>query len=197
MTADIDVSTNIDFYFEQIVHDAIVSRQVEATDAAQHYLVGLLSDYARGEQPGALDRPLTFQLRDALEARGAERFQRLRSIGDGVLYLLGFFSDSLTRRGADRRYVMKVGSSAYGHASAMLRMGGSANTVDVLDELARKYDGFVAVVRDVADGVLTSVRDDTALLQVYERWQRTGSTRLAQRLVSSGLCPVKGGEDLN
>ena len=153
MTDTIDVSTDIDTYFEEIVHNAIVARRVEATEAAEHYLASILSDYARGSQPkAALDRPFTFQLRDALEARGADRFTRLQAIGDGVLYLLGFFSDWLTRKGADRRYVMNVGSTAYGHASAMMRMSGADASHDVLGELSHKYGRFVSVLDHVAEG---------------------------------------------
>lgn len=156
MTAIIDVAPDIDAYFEEIVHDAIIARKVEATEAAETYLTALLVDYAKGETSTTFDQPLTFQLRDALEARGAERFQRLQSIGDGVLYLLGFFEGWMTRHGADRRYVMGLGSTAYSHASAMMRLGGTSS-YDVLQELSSKYDRFVAVLSDVAEAALKDV----------------------------------------
>ncbi len=153
MTAIIDVAPDIDAYFEEIVHDAIIARRVEATEAAETYLTGLLVDYAKGETSATFDQPLTFQLRDALAARGAERFQRLQAIGDGVLYLLGFFEASLTRHGADRHYVMGLGSTAYSHASAMMRLGGTS-AYDVLQELSSKYERFVTVLSDVAETAL-------------------------------------------
>ena len=34
-----------------------------------------------------------------LASHGAARFEKLRLLGDGVLYVSGFFSDHLTRRG--------------------------------------------------------------------------------------------------
>jgi hypothetical protein len=188
----VDVSPNIDAYFEEIVHEAIVARQVEATRAAEHYLVGLLSDYARGHKPSdALDQPLTLQLHEALGRVGAERFQRLRELGDGVLYLVGFFGGSLTRRGADPEYVISVGSSAYGHASAMLRMGGSDASHDVLSEMSHKFHGFVAVLCEIADGALGRASSDEAIVELYERWQATGSARLSRALASLGVCPVR------
>ncbi|MCA9623951.1 MAG: hypothetical protein KC731_33240 [Myxococcales bacterium] len=179
-------------YFETIVHDAIVARRVQATEAAEHYLAGLLVDYAKGQQPRTDDAPLTFQLRDALESSGAERFSRLQQLGDGVLYLMGFFGASLPQRGADPDYIMKVGSSAYGHASAMLRGHEASSGPDVLAELSKKFDRFVGVLGEVADGALSVVRDDVSLLRLYERWQRTGSERLAQNLAGLGLCPMRG-----
>ncbi len=190
----IDVSPNIEAYFEEIVHDAMRARRVAATPAAEHYLSGLLVDYAKGQKPKALDEPLTFQLRDALETRGAERFARLQRLGDGVLYVVGFFGAWLGRRGADRDYVMSVGSSAYGHASAMLRMGASQEGPNVLGELSDKFERFVIVLGEIADGALASSRDDTSLLRAYERWQQTGSSKLAESLVEMGLFPMRGDE---
>lgn len=194
----IDVSANIDSYFEEIVKDAMRSKRVEATGAAEHYIVGLLAGYARGARtPDTIDKPLTFALRDALEERGAERFERLVSIGDHVLYVLGFFGNAVKRRGADPDYVMTVGSSAYGHASAMMRMCGTACGHDVLNELAERYDSFVAVMEEVADSAIGSTNDDANVLRLYERWQQTGSSRLADTLNELGLFPVRGGGELH
>jgi hypothetical protein len=194
----IDVSASIDAYFEEIVRDAMRVHGVEATGAAQHYLVGLLAEFARGSQnKPTLDKPFTFQLRDALEKRGQERFEHLRSIGDQVLYVLGFFGRAVKRRGADPEYVMSVGSSAYGHASAMMRMCGTAVGHDVLSELSSGYDRFVAVMSDVADCAHSAGGDDASVLRLYERWQATGSPRLAETLNELGLFPVRGGKDLH
>lgn len=188
----IDVSPNIEAYFEQIVHQAVHVRRVDATAAAEQYLAGILSDYARGGRPeAALDRPVTFELHDALATEGAERFERLRTIGDAVLYVLGFFGACVTRRGADRRYLMSVGSTAYGHASTMLRLGGTAQAVDVLDELSEGFERFVLVVREVADRVIAIPRNDAKVLELYERWERSGSESLAELLGRVGICPVK------
>jgi hypothetical protein len=189
----IDVSPNIGAYFEEIVHDAVRARRADATETAEHYLAELLSDYARGgaaDEPS--DRPFTFQLRDALETRGATRFERLRQIGDRVLYAMGFFRGHLRRRGADPEYVMSVGSSAYGHASAMLRMGAAGGGPDVFTELSERFSVFVGVMTEIADGAMANASDDTSILRAYERWQRTKSPVLARALGSMGFIPVTG-----
>ncbi len=190
----IDLSPDIHGYFAEVVDDAVRARRVATTDATKQYLAGLLGDYARGTVSLApLERPLTFLLQDALEKSGAERFERLRRIGDGVLYALGFFGARMTRGGADARYVMVVGSSAYGHAAAMLRLGGGGAAPDVLRELADGYSSFVEVLTEVADGTLAANGDaDDRVLRLYERWQATGSKRLASELVGLGLIPTRG-----
>jgi hypothetical protein len=196
LTAQIDVATDINRYFQDALQEAMIARGVDATDAAQHYLVGLLCDFAKPENlaKSTLDRPLTFLMRDALAENGAERFERLRSIGDGVMYVMGFFGSSLTRRGADRAYVMTLGSSAYGYASAMLHRGSTRDGIDVFEELARKYEGFVAAISELADAALSGRAGDTAVLRLYERWRETGSERLAAELAELGLCPMTGPE---
>jgi hypothetical protein len=190
----IDVSPNIDSYFAEVVEDAIRVRRVDATDATKQYLAGLLGDYARGAvSMSSLEQPLTLQLQDALEQTGAERFERLRRIGDGVLYALGFFGNCFTRRGADPHYVKVLGSSAYGHAAAMLRLAGGGSVPDVLRELAERYGRFVEVMSEIADGTLAAAADqDSSVVRIYERWQQTGSDRLAGELAQLGLCPVRG-----
>ncbi len=187
---NIDLTTDVDSYFESMVKDALTAHRLETTEAAERYVSGLLIDYARGETVEALDRPLTFQLQEALESRGSERFRRLQRIGDAVLYLLGFFDRSLTKRGADRDYVMSVGSSAYGHASAMMRLGGNSG-LDVLHELSRKFEGFVRVLGEVA-GKIIRPSDRALVLRAYERWERGTSTGVEGMLVELGVCPVRG-----
>jgi hypothetical protein len=200
--SSIAISPSMTEYFRTIVADAIRTRQIEASDAAEGYLVGLLCDYAHPgpDAESTLSEPLTFLLRDALDAAGPERFRRLRVLGDGVLYTVGFFGGHIELRGVDRSYVYSVGRSAYDQAAAMLRLGGngaagfaSLRTTHVLAELATKFERFAAVLADVADGTLArSARDERSVVKLYERWLRTGSERLADELGARGLVPTRG-----
>lgn len=201
MSHGITLSPSISGYFQEVVGEALRSRSIEATEAACSYLVDLLCEYAHpDEQAGStFAQPLTFLLRDALEATGAERFQRLRVLGDGVLYAVGFFGGHIDLKGIQRGYVISVGSTAYQHAAAMLRRAPSVGQgPDVLAELAEKFERFAEVIGDVADSALaSSARDERAVLRMYERWLRTGSSRLAEELGARGLIPVRGAGGLN
>lgn len=197
----ITVSPSMTHFFREVVDEALRVRNVTATEAAATYLVGLLCAFAHpDEQAGStFSQPLTFLLRDALEATGAERFQRLRSLGDGVLYGVGFFGGHIDLKGIDRGYVVGVGSTAYHHAAAMLRLNARAGQgPDVLSELAENFERFVSVLNDVADSALaSSARDERSVLRLYERWLRTGSSRLAEELGARGLVPTRGSGGLN
>jgi hypothetical protein len=199
----IAIAPSISEYFQEVVTDAIRTRRVEATQAASHYIVGLLVSFAHPDEEveATFDRPLTFLLREALEATGAERFRRLRALGDGVLYALGFFGEAIEVRGVDRGYVVTVGSTAYHGAASMLRRGArepADDGPDVLVELAEKFDRFAGVLSEVAEGSLAkSAHDDGSIVKLYERWLRTGSARLAAELGARGLVPNRGGSGLN
>ncbi len=196
----IAISPSINDYFTSAVGDALRSRKIEASAAACHYLVGVLSDYAHPteEAESAFSRPLAFQLRDALEASGPTRFRRLRALGDGVLYGVGFFGGHVELRGIDRGYVIRVGATAYDNASAMLRTPGQRATHDVLSELADRFEQFVEVLNEVADGAIAKgARGERGLLNLYERWLRTGSSRIAEELGARGLVPTRGKEGLH
>ena len=193
-------------FFQEVVEDAMKSRRVEVTGGATTYLVALLADYAHPDaRTGAtLNRPLAFLLDEALRTpEPAERFERLRSLGDGVLYACGFFGDHFEARGVEQRYLFGIGSFAYGAAGSMLRQSPAATVddpkpkaeTDLFGELAGKFDVFVDVLVDVADSTIamgTAASGSKGLLKVYERWLKTGSERLAGALATQGLMPTRG-----
>ena len=193
-------ASSVSGFFGEVVEDAMKARRVEATDGATRYLVALLADYAhpREEAEDALDRPLTLLLDEALHAMDpAERFQRLRVIGDGVLYGCGFFGDHFEARGVDPKYLHGLGTRAYGAASSMLRIGQDEAGPDLFGELAQKFEVFVEVVAEVADATIAmGTASSKGLLRVYERWLKTGSERLASALTSRGVMPTRGAKGI-
>lgn len=187
-------AASVSEFFLDVVEDAIKTRRVEATEGATKYLVALLADYAHPAKPAgeALERPMTLLLDEALHAPDpGERFERLRVLGDGVLYGCGFFGDHFEARGVDLGYLHKVGTRAYGAASSMLRSP-QADTPDLFGELAGKFGDFVRVVAEVADATIAmGTENSRGLLKIYERWLKTGSDRLASALTSHGVVPTR------
>jgi len=183
-------------FFLEVVEDAKLARGVDATDSATRYLVGLLADFVHPDRRAgeALERPLTLLLDEALHAANpAERFERLRTIGDGILYGCGFFGDHFEARGVDSKYLHTLGTRAYGAAGSMLRQGANDTGPDLFEELARKFEAFVEVVAEVADATIAmGTESSSGLVRVYERWLKTGSDRLASALTSRGVMPTRG-----
>jgi hypothetical protein len=192
---EIDLSGNLEGFFGELVLAAREDRKVEATDAATAYVTGLLADYAR---PGALnfdtlERPFTLLLAEAEGSSGGERFERLRALGDGVLYVSGLFAEHLETRGVALRYVSSVGARAYDGAHTMLSRGGTPSpATDVFGELAGRFDAFVELLGAVADRLMArGVGSNGSLVRLYERWLRTGSISLGEALAAQGLVPMR------
>jgi len=135
-------------------------------------------------------------LEEALHAAGRERFERLRCLGDGVLYTTGFFADHLSTRGVELRYVSTLGARAYDGAAVMLQRGAhdGSGAPDIFRELADNFATFVAVVARVADVLQANSahNSDRHMVRLYERWLRTGSAPLAVALAGRGLTPQRG-----
>ncbi|HMJ12746.1 MAG TPA: hypothetical protein VK524_15095 [Polyangiaceae bacterium] len=197
---DIELSSNLNQFFRSVVQEAIRTHSYETTHAAETYLVALLTDYARPDQltGETLCRPLTLLLQEAMQLSGPERFERLRVLGDGVLYVTGFFGDHLDTRGVARSYVNALGARAYDGAASMLRsvtlnVAAEPSTPDLFRELSEKFPMFVELLSRIADGIqVNGARSDRAMLKIYERWLKTGSHELAQGLFARGLVPLRG-----
>ncbi|HTQ03716.1 MAG TPA: hypothetical protein VMI54_07655 [Polyangiaceae bacterium] len=202
MSAEVDLSADVSAFFAGLVGEALEERRVEATDATRVYVSGLLADYAKpgALTRGALERPLTLLLAEAKESVGRERFERLRALGDGTLYVCGFFSEHLENRGVALRYVESIGAEAYDGAASMLRQSGvthveRSSAPDVFGELAAHFEAFVGLIECIADRLVAKSGTSTngGVVKLYERWLRTGSNELAAALGAKGLVPLRGG----
>lgn len=191
-------TASVSDFFETVVVDAMKSRGVTASDGARSYVVALLADLAKPGSPieRTLERPLTFLLDEALHTPElGERFDRLRTLGDGVLYSSGFFADHFEARGVDTSYLIGIGRTAYDSAGSLIRSRGSdENTFDIFAELSRSFASFVEVIGEVANATIASgVATSRGLLKLYERWLKTRSEKLADALSSHGFVAPRGG----
>lgn len=195
--ATIDANVDVDAFFRGLVSQAIESYGFEASVQSESYVVSLLAESARPSASplSALgDGSFTLMLAEALENQRPDRFEKLRLLGDGVLFMTGFFSEHFSHRGIQSYYLQGLGKTAYGGVAAMLR-GVRAGTdgPDLFTELSSNFGMFVQLVSSVSEELsLMSVRDDSALLEVYERWLSGNSERLTELLLSRGLLPTRG-----
>lgn len=201
--------SSVSDFFEEAVEDAMKSRGVSASEGATVYVVGLLADFAKPGSPAerALERSLTLLLDEALNTNElAERFEKLRTLGDGVLYSSGFFADHFEARGVDTKYLIGIGKTAYQNAGSLLVPSSSSSSVedeaakgpDIFRELATSFADFVDVIAEVANATLArGVATSKGLLKLYERWLKTRNERLADALSSHGFVPPRGGRVLS
>jgi hypothetical protein len=197
--SSIVATASVSDFFTEVVGDAMRAKGVRASEGAQSYVVALLAELAKPGSPveRTLERPLTLLLDEALHApKAADRFEKLRTLGDGVLYSSGFFADHFEARGVDTNYVMSIGRTAYENAGSLLRNGNDKDQspFDIFGELSKDFQAFVAVVAEVANATLAKgVATSRGVLKLYERWLKTRNERLGEALASQGFVAPRGG----
>lgn len=190
--------TNLREFFHDSLDAALSNQSVCAGAQTAHYIVNLLTLYARSEElydataDGYRIKPLALMLADALEANSEhDRDRALRRLGDVALFMSGFFAHSFGRKLIDIDYYISMGGGAYGHLSET----GSSGIRDVFVELAEKFQRFVDVLNEIS--AMSCGNNDRDVLQLYEIWMRTGSVRAATQLRRLGVEPSLYSVSLN
>lgn len=187
--------TSLQEYFQTSISDALENQNLKAGTDTIHYVVNLLTSFARAEKlfertpDGVMIRPLALLYAEAVEgATVDERNRALRRLGDVALFISGVFSQSLNRCVVDIDYYVSMGGSAYSHLSDTTRGTNHGRAMSgIYDELASKFVGFVDVLGEVSES--RSCGNDSDVLRQYEIWLRTGSARAADRLRAAGIQP--------
>ncbi len=178
--------------FRELVGEALARQSVRASEETEYYLVNLLTDFidARRLHPTETESAPTLieLLAGALERDRSAQFAAFRRMGDFALFVSGFFSESLTRRAIDLDYYVAMGGGAYGHAS---RLAGSTPVGGIFDDLSRQFVAFMDVIGEVSERSQFGPPDDRVLLQLYQRYVRTGSLRALRQLEAAGIVPIR------
>jgi hypothetical protein len=206
MTDDLAIDVrNLREFFRDSVHAALERQRVGVEDHTEHYVVNLLTMFARSEAlfdatpDGPRLKPLALMLAEAAEARSREeRLRTLQRLGDVSLFMAGFFAQGFARRVVDVDYHIAMGGQAYGTLAHACRSSASGRALgSVFAELAQKFQRLVDALNDVSE--LAHRHDHRDVLRQYEIWLKTGSPRAYGILRSLGVEPavVPTGRDLN
>ena len=188
--------TNLREFFHDSVQTALRKQRVDVDDHTEHYVVNVLTMFARSEElyestsEGIRLKPLARMLADAAAASSSQqRDEALRRLGDVSLFVAGFFAQSFARKLIDIDYHIAMGGRAYGTLADNMRgsIRGQAFAAVFL-ELARKFQRLVDVLNEVAE--MAHTHTDKDILRLYEIWMKTGSPRAFAILQRLGVAPV-------
>lgn len=190
-------------FFRDSVDAAMAANRVVLDAQTSHYVVNLLTLFARSEDfydvgpEGPALRPLALMLADAADARSnEERHFALQRVGDVALFVAGFFDDFLQRAPVDVGYYVKMGGGAYSTLAGSIRGTLRGRVLgDVFEELGAKFTMMVDVLNEVRDS--TRGHDVEDALRLYEAWMRTGSPRAARLLRELGIEPLESARTRN
>jgi hypothetical protein len=183
-------------FFRSQLERAMQHQKVSTSAFTECYLANLLAACVRGDprppaEPGYDEMPLAVLYARALEASRFDRARLLRALGDGALFVTGFFADSLHGKLVDAGYYRALG----GHAYSRLSQEDPWLEYDsqVFGELAQRFTEFADVLAEVSENTRLA-NGNRSILQLYERWMQTGSRRAAALLAERGITPVAGVE---
>lgn len=184
-------------FFRDSVDAAMASNKVAIDSHTAHYVVNLLTLFARTEAlfdqapAGVGLKPLALILADAASAPSAEdRNFLLQRLGDVALFVSGFLADGLGRAPVDVDYYVRMGGGAYATLSVSLPASARGRAfAPVFAELAAKFQSLVDVLNDVRHQAPSA--NDADVLRLYELWLKTGSRRAARLLGQLGIAPSR------
>jgi len=160
------------------------------------YLIELLAERtcAAHEREPAIDAvALLTALHTSASESDAARLVRLRQLGDGALFVAGFFGESLARRPFGPSPTREAGRCAYAALSAALAPLTRERTWSRLyEELADRFRDFADVLAEVGERTRNGAPAPLACL--YAHYLATESQRDRRRLLGLGaLAPDLGG----
>src|SRR5687767_4285168 len=187
--------TNLREFFHDSVQAALRKQRVAVDDHTEHYVVNILTMFARSEElyestaEGVRLKPLAHMLADASVASSPQqRDETLRRLGDVSLFVAGFFAQSFARKLVDIDYHIAMGGRAYGTLADALARTRSRVLGQVFAELSEKFQPMVDALNDISE---TSYQhSDKDILRLYEVWLKTGSKRSFDILKRLGVDPT-------
>ncbi|MBN1962698.1 MAG: hypothetical protein JW841_17335 [Deltaproteobacteria bacterium] len=187
------VKSNLETFFIDEIANAKNRLGIKISDLAEFYLVHLLCDFAlQANCPKLGEQALALQYQKAVDALPGERLIRLKDLGDESLYIAGFFTEFIEHSLVDVSYYISMGGNAYSSLSDLVSTNKhAAKSAVVYEQLAVNFSSLVDLLNQVADQTRATTNNHE-LLHLYERWLRTGSTRVQKLLHENGLYVRQG-----
>jgi hypothetical protein len=186
---------NLREFFRDSLQSAFAKLHLDVEDQTEHYIVNLLTLFARSEAlyertpTGTRLKPLAVMLAEALEAPSThDRHRGLQRLGDVSLFIAGFFAQSFARKLIDIDYHIAMGGRAYGTLAVAHSRGPRRVLGAVFAELAQKFQPLVDALNELAESAYR--HSDRDILRLYEIWLKTGSRRSYQILERLGVHPT-------
>jgi hypothetical protein len=195
--------SNLREYFHDALQGALERQHLAVEDQTEHYVVNLLTLFARsdalyeqsaagahqGSDRGTRLKPLVVMLTEALEApTPGDRHRSLQRLGDVSLFVAGFFAQSFARKLVDIDYHIAMGGRAYSSLADALARTRSRALGQVFAELAEKFQPMVDALNEISES--SYKHSDKDILRLYELWLKTGSKRSFDILKRLGVDPT-------
>jgi hypothetical protein len=184
------VAANLGEFFRDEISDACEMLEVNISDTVEFYLVNMLCENARA-QSRLGEEPLALVYKRALEANRVERAKILKDLGDEALFVAGFFVEYIERSLVNVDYYISMGGAAYRSLADLVSARRRGDVfADVYRQMSDRFVVLVDLLGSIADKSKEQQGNPLELLKLYDRWVRTGNSRLHRLLAEKGLVPT-------
>jgi hypothetical protein len=189
----IECHRDLSAFFYETLNKALSVRRVEAPQLTESYLVRLLATLAH--DASALSQTLVELRCEAESGRREERLSKLRALGDKALSVSSLFEAHLAHLGVSRSYVEDMGKSAYRCASHLASASPRSHErvhAEVFFDLGEHFSTYAEVLLDVREA--TALGGGNDVLSLFERYRKSHSPALLERLLAQGVWAQVGSE---
>ncbi len=178
-------------HFSEVVHEACLERHVKAHPQIEAYLVQILKYYLISKnfhqpmQEDSTEKPPDTFAEMYLTAMNSETIRKkelMRTVADRALYLTGFFAASLQKKVVDIDYYKEIGSAAYYNLAIWTKEDALSS---IFTTFSKRFTDFVTVLNYVSEK--SQVQADANVIQLYDRYLRTGSELAREKLTELGV----------
>ncbi len=178
--------TRLQEYLQEKVEWSTLAEPLEISETTKFYVVDLLTRFERTEHLFTAE-PLAMMYARAMRGDAATQVRELKKIGDTALWNIGFFSEHLQKGIVSMNYYMDMGSGAYSALSAQL--ASEDVFANLYHELSENFYGLTNVLKRLA--AADHVANNSELLQLYERYLKTGDESIRELLIKEGMIPTR------
>jgi len=187
-------------YFREALAEAMRTTRIDLTEYAQVYIVHMLAEFTRadhvyGASEAGESTALALMLSDAENASPEAAAKIYKHMGDSSLYHSGFFTESVQREMVSVDYYVAMGGRAYQSLSGLVRYT-KATAAVLYDELSARFEDLVALLSKMSlhgEKTATKRLSDARILQLIERFRRTGKKEVLETLAAHGVVlPPRG-----
>lgn len=175
----IETTGDLSGWFLHRIERSFKKHELKGLEETQAYLALMLTKFSSPDHN--IDKPLVYIYAEARETVGSGKLEKLSQLGDTALCLAGFFKERLDRQGIGQEYARRMGSLGYRQAADLAR----PLQARVFTELSGSFDRLIPVLDELRE--ISMPRSPHEIVQLYDRWRRTGSKREADVLRMCGF----------
>jgi len=179
------LSSNLTELFDPILKEVLQSQSVSISNHSYVYLLNLLESYAlidfEENSEAYKNKMLSERLLLALQID--ERYKQeksLKTLGENVLFRVGFFSSSLKRKIAGVKFHIDIGRSAYTHLY-------NSTGKPAYEEFSDRFHDYADILSGVCERLNMSTDKSADILSLSDWYSETGSNEAKKKLIENGV----------